>query len=115
MKKLFTYIGYFLAACTLLGTLYGIFKAVDKLANVVEKQDIILQKVDTLSVKVEDLYGQVNAISDNTVKIGNYVEGVKSAFDYHVKRSPEVTKEDYANMMQIIEELKKNDSRIAQR
>lgn len=57
---------------------------------------------DSLLIRMDDFDRQLDGVHENTVHIGNYVEGVKKAFDYHVKRSPEVSKEDYAKMMELI-------------
>ena len=83
------------------------------LTEIQNQQEVILDSIYSLSTQVKDLTLTTEGVNDNTVLIGNYVKGVDKAFTRHLQLSPEVTKEDYANMMQIIEELKKNDSQTA--
>jgi len=105
----FKYIGFFMTACTLIASLYGIFKGVYKIGedmkDLKSHQIIISTSVDTLAKSVHDLSVQMEGVGDNGVLIGNYVQGVWKAFNYHVKNSPEVTKEDYAKMMDLVNRI----------
>lgn len=96
------------------------YKGADALIQVVAKQDTIIKSIDDLSVRVVEIKSEmvglqtdIQAVNENTVLIGNYVEGVNKAFSEHLKRSPEVTKEDYANLMFLIDQTKKNFEPIA--
>lgn len=117
IKKIATYIGYFLAACTLIATLYGIFKGIyktsDSLVRIEKQQEVIIDSIYSMSGKVQNLQIDVNAVNENSVLIGNYVEGINKGFQYHLLTSPEVTKDDWNSIMQIIEELKKKDNMTA--
>ena len=100
--------------------LWGVFKFVNKtdtqgttLTEIKQQQTIIIDSISILSQKVMSLEGKVQEVGDNNILIGNYVEGVKAAFDYHITNSPEVTKEDYRKMIMMIDELKKNEQPIA--
>ena len=119
IEKIITYSKYIVAiagAATILwGAVRSINKSIDSVTRQTEviravrdQQVVVLDSIYSLSRQIQDLSLQVEDINDNTILIGNYVEGVNKSFSYHLKRSPEVTKEDYAAMMQIIEELKKN-------
>lgn len=112
----FKYVGYFMAACTLIGTLYGIFRGVYRTVDSVEKiqaqqtsvqtqQKVILDSVNALSNRVEGLTLTVEGVGENGILIGKYVQGVWRAFDYHVKNSAEVSKEDYAKMMSLLNSI----------
>jgi len=86
-------------------------KAADS-ATVVETHVVVMEvkhQIDSMMLWMHDFDGQLEAVNENTVLIGNYVEGVNRAFDRHLQRSPEVTKADYADMMLLIDELKKKD------
>jgi hypothetical protein len=120
LKKIIDYSKYIItiagAATILWGAVRSINRSIDSVTRQTEviqavrdQQAVVLDSIYSLSKQIQGLSLQVDGINDNTVLIGNYVEGINKSFSYHLKRSPEVTKEDYAAMMQIIEELKKND------
>lgn len=120
MKRFWSILKYFGLVCATITTLYGVYKGADALIQVVAKQDTIIKSIDDLSVRVVEIKSEmvglqtdIQAVNENTVLIGNYVEGVNKAFSEHLKRSPEVTKEDYANLMFLIDQTKKNFEPIA--
>jgi|WetSurSiteA1Bulk_404760.scaffolds.fasta_scaffold17957_2 hypothetical protein len=106
LVNVFKYIGFFLTGCTLIATLYGIFRGVyrigEDMKEVKAHQIVLTSSMDTLAKSVQNFSVQMDAVGENTILIGNYVQGVWRAFDYHVKNSPEVTKEDYARMMDLL-------------
>lgn len=99
---------------------WGAFKIMDDRRG--EKEEIkktlieVTRAVDRLQVSQDSLIftmggfdNQLKEISINSQQIGNYVHGINKALEYHLKNSPEVTKEEYAMMIEMIEELKKKD------
>jgi len=101
--------------------MWGVFRYIDSredsLKEMTEKINEVHSTVSDLKdqqgaliIRMDEVEGQINAVNDNAVLIGNYVQGVNKALDYHLKKSPEVTKEDYALMMELMKEVKKNDS-----
>jgi outer membrane murein-binding lipoprotein Lpp len=101
--------------------MWGVFRYIDNredsIRAMTEKINEVHSTVSDLKdqqgaliIRMDEVEGQINAVNDNAVLIGNYVQGVSKAMDYHLKKSPEVTKEDYAMMMELMKEVKKNDS-----
>ena len=104
------------AMTVVIGVLWGGFSFMNKtstqgdaLEQIQQQQTMVLDSISSLSRQLQDLGLTVEGINDNTVLIGNYVEGVNKALIFHLQHSSEVTKDDYAAMMQIIEELKKKE------
>lgn len=104
------------AMTVVIGVLWGAFRFMNKsstqgeaLEQIKNQQEVVLDSISSLSRQLQDLSLTVEGVNDNTVLIGNYVEGVNKALIFHLQHSTEVTKEDYAAMMQIIEELKKKE------
>ena len=104
------------AASVVIGIIWGAFAFVSRTSDQAEileeikaQQTAVADSIHSLSVRVEDMSLLVEGVSDNTILIGNYVEGVNRALRYHLEHSPEVTKDDYAAIMQIVEELKKKE------
>jgi len=97
--------------------MFGGFKFIDNVSeqtrvicSVQDKLISIQDSIAALSCRVDDINLQMEGINDNTVLIGNYVEnvntyvkGVNKAFNYHIQTSPEVSKADWAKMMDLIE------------
>jgi len=109
------------ALTVVVGVLWGAFRFMGKtnsqgevLEEIQIRQGQIIDSLSSISRQVDDLSLMIEGVNDNTVLIGNYVEGVNKALRYHLEHSPEVTKDDYAAIMQIVEELKKKDQPIAQ-
>jgi outer membrane murein-binding lipoprotein Lpp len=101
--------------------MWGVFRYIDSredsLKEMTEKINEVHSTVSDLKdqqgaliIRMDEVEGQINAVNANAVLIGNYVQGVNRALEYHLKKSPEVTKEDYAMMMELMKEVKKNDS-----
>ena len=106
--------------------MWGVFRYIDnredsiramteKINEVHSTVSDLKDQQETLIIRMDEVEGQINAVNDNAVLIGNYVQGVNKALDYHLKKSPEVTKEDYALMMELMKEVKKNDSQTVSR
>lgn len=98
--------------------MWGVFRYIDNREDSIREMTEMINEVhstmtdlkeqqETLIIRMDEVEGQINAVNDNAVLIGNYVQGVNKALDYHLKKSPEVSKEDYALMMDLIEEVKK--------
>lgn len=108
------------AMTVVIGVLWGAFRFMNKTSNqgsaleeIREQQEVMIDSIASLSRKVEDLTLTVEGVGENAILIGNYVEGVNKALVFHLQNSAEVTKEDFAKMMDIIEELKKKEQLTA--
>jgi len=110
---------------TFIVTTWGVFKYMDKRADekskdsnnismVLERQDKMIEWMITVDYRLDTLTRTTEGVSQNIIHVGNYVERVKNAFYYHIQKSPEVTKEDYALMMELIMDVKKNSNTMSQ-
>lgn len=104
------------AVTVVIGVLWGAFRFMNKTSNlgsaleeIMDQQEVMIDSLASLSRKVEDLTLTVEGVGENAILIGNYVEGVNKALVFHLQNSAEVSKEDYAKMMDIIDELKKKE------
>ncbi len=108
------------AMTVVIGVLWGAFRFMNKtsgqgaaLEEIREQQEVMIDSLTSLGRKVEDLTLTVEGVGENAILIGNYVEGVNKALVFHLQNSAEVTKEDFAKMMDIIDELKKKEQLTA--
>lgn len=108
------------AMTVVIGVLWGAFRFMNKTSNqgsaleeIREQQEVMIDSIASLGRKVDDLTLTVEGVGENAILIGNYVEGVNKALVFHLQNSAEVTKEDFAKMMDIIEELKKKEQQTA--
>lgn len=104
------------AVTVVIGVLWGAFRFMNKTSNqgsaleeIRNQQEVMIDSLASLARKMEDLTLTLEGVGENAILIGNYVEGVNKALVFHLQNSTEVSKEDYAKMMDIIDELKKKE------
>ena len=85
-------------------------KAADS-AMVVETHVVVMQvkhQLDSMLIWMRDFDGQLNAVHDNTVLIGNYVESVHAGIKEDLRTRKDAEFQHYVKITSIIEEgLKK--------
>lgn len=127
LDKIKSYASLVTSVGVIAGVLFGAYRFADKVTDQAEilieiqehqkeiqvRQAVVIDSIASLARQVNDLALTIEGVSENTIMIGNYVEGVNKALIYHVQRSSNVSKEDYAAMMEIISELKKKERPIA--
>ncbi len=81
-------------------------KAADS-AMVVETHVVVMQvkhQLDSMMIWMRDFDGQLNAVHDNTVLIGNYVESVYAGIKEDLRTRKDAELQHYVKITSIIEE-----------
>ena len=96
-------------------TLWGAFKIIDKQVDdkaeltrtVTEMHDTlkdIQSSQDSLIIVVDDFYGQLTAVHDNTVRMTNYVEALHRAMKVDLQERKNADFEHYVKITNMIED-----------
>lgn len=96
-------------------TLWGAFKIIDKQVDdkaeltrtVTEMHDTlkdIQSSQDSLIIVVDDFYGQLTAVHDNTVRMTNYVEALHKAMKVDLQERKNADFEHYVKITNMIED-----------
>lgn len=99
-------------------TLWGAFRIIDKqvddkaqltrtvteISNTVKD---IKQAQDSLIIVVDDFYGQLNAVSDNSIRMANYVEALHKAMKVDLQERKNADFDHYVKITSIIDEALK--------
>lgn len=114
--KIKEYASLITALTVVIGVMWGAFRYIDNtstqantLDEIKDAQRAMTDSLATLSKRVADLTLVVEAVGENNILIGNYVEKINRALVLHLQNSPEVTKNDYAALIDLINEVKKNN------
>lgn len=96
-------------------TLWGAFKIIDKqvddkaeLTRTVSEMNTTLKEIqhsqDSLIIVVDDFYGQLTAVHDNTVRMTNYVEALHKAMKVDLQERKNADFEHYVKITNMIED-----------